>query len=101
METGDFFKRVDEVFHDWKYDHPRVLYALIRSLKPLVVVEVVFAARRIRAALPVEAISQKMEGVERVRYEVGNVRDGRVIHCDSYGSRFVSIPSSLAARARA
>ena len=40
VETGDFFKRVDEVFHDWKYDHPRILYALIRSLKPLVVVEV-------------------------------------------------------------
>lgn len=35
-----FFDEVDQVFATWKYDHPRILYALIRSLKPETVVEV-------------------------------------------------------------
>lgn len=36
----DFFETVERVFHDWHYDHPRILYALMRSLKPTVAVEV-------------------------------------------------------------
>lgn len=35
-----FFETVERVFYDWHYDHPRILYALIRALKPQVVVEV-------------------------------------------------------------
>ena len=40
MRTGEFFDKVDQLFHDWKYDHPRILYSLIRALKPIVAVEV-------------------------------------------------------------
>lgn len=40
MNTSAFFETVEKVFHDWTYDHPRVLYSLIRALKPKVVVEV-------------------------------------------------------------
>lgn len=36
----DFFERVEALFHDWHYDHPRILYALMRSLRPEVAVEV-------------------------------------------------------------
>jgi hypothetical protein len=32
--------RIEERFPDWQYGHPKVLYGLIRSLKPDVVVEV-------------------------------------------------------------
>lgn len=35
-----FFDTVEAQFKDWHYDHPRILYSLIRSLKPRVCVEV-------------------------------------------------------------
>lgn len=35
-----FFDTVERIFSDWHYDHPRVLYSLIRSLKPQTVVEI-------------------------------------------------------------
>lgn len=34
------FEQIESRFPDWHYDHPRILYALIRSLKPRVCVEV-------------------------------------------------------------
>ncbi len=40
MTTSNFFEKVEEVFATWHYDHPRILYSLIRSLKPKVCVEV-------------------------------------------------------------
>jgi len=36
----NFFETVESVFHDWRYDHPRILYSLIRAMKPSVAVEV-------------------------------------------------------------
>lgn len=36
----DFFQTVESLFHDWNYHHPRIIYALIRALKPKTVVEV-------------------------------------------------------------
>ena len=33
-------QRIEDLFPDWRYDHPRILYALIRSLKPEICVEV-------------------------------------------------------------
>lgn len=36
----DFYTKIDEVFSDWNYRHPRILYALIRWFQPKVVVEV-------------------------------------------------------------
>lgn len=35
-----FFETVEAQFKDWHYDHPRILYSLIRSLRPRVCVEV-------------------------------------------------------------
>jgi hypothetical protein len=35
-----FFDTVEKLFRDWNYGHPKVLYGLIRSLRPAVVVEV-------------------------------------------------------------
>lgn len=40
VSTADCFKTIQERFHDWFYENPIVLYGLIRSLKPQVVVEV-------------------------------------------------------------
>lgn len=40
MNTTGFFETVELIFHDWHYDHPRILYALIRAMKPQVVMEV-------------------------------------------------------------
>lgn len=40
MNTGEFFERVESMYKDWQYDHPRMLYSLIKLLKPQVVVEV-------------------------------------------------------------
>lgn len=40
MTTSTFFETVEALFHDWHYDHPRILYSLIRALKPETVVEV-------------------------------------------------------------
>lgn len=40
MTTTCFFETVEALFHDWNYHHPRILYSLIRALKPLTVVEV-------------------------------------------------------------
>lgn len=33
-------QRIEDRFPDWNYHHPRILYALIRSLKPAVCVEI-------------------------------------------------------------
>lgn len=38
--TSDFFTTVERLFHDWNYGHPKILYGLIRALKPEVCVEV-------------------------------------------------------------
>jgi len=40
MNTGEFFDKVESMYKDWQYDHPRLLHSLIRLLKPEVVVEV-------------------------------------------------------------
>lgn len=40
MTTSTFFETVEALFHDWNYGHPRMLYSLIRALKPEVCVEV-------------------------------------------------------------
>lgn len=40
MTTTDFFATVEARFHDWHYDHPRILYALIRSTKPNTAIEI-------------------------------------------------------------
>lgn len=40
MNTSDFFATVEALFHDWKYDHPRILYSLIRAQQPWNVVEI-------------------------------------------------------------
>lgn len=40
MNTASFFETVESIFHDWNYGHPKVLYGLIRALKPMSVVEV-------------------------------------------------------------
>lgn len=37
---ADFFHTVEEIFQDWHYAHPKVLYGLIRALRPEIVVEV-------------------------------------------------------------
>ena len=39
MTTSGFFETVEARFHDWHYDHPRILYSLMRSLKPRVAIE--------------------------------------------------------------
>jgi len=36
----NFHSYVDELFHDWNYGHPKILYGFIRAMKPQVVVEV-------------------------------------------------------------
>jgi len=36
----NFHAYVDELFHDWNYGHPKILYGFIRAMKPQVVVEV-------------------------------------------------------------
>lgn len=38
--TPDFFATVEALFHDWRYDHPKAIYGILRSLKPNVCVEV-------------------------------------------------------------
>lgn len=35
-----FYENVDKIFHDWNYGSPKVLYGLIRSLKPDVVCDI-------------------------------------------------------------
>jgi hypothetical protein len=40
MNTMDCFATIESRFTDWHYDHPKILYGLIRSLRPQVVVEV-------------------------------------------------------------
>lgn len=36
----NFHTYVEELFHDWNYGHPKILYGFIRAMKPQVVVEV-------------------------------------------------------------
>ncbi len=36
----NFFDKVEDVFKTWHYDHPRILYALMRSLRPTIAVEI-------------------------------------------------------------
>ncbi len=40
LTTSGFFETVERLFHDWNYRHPAILYALMRSLKPKVAVEI-------------------------------------------------------------
>lgn len=40
MNSASAFETIERIFHDWKYGHPKVIYGLIRALKPEVVVEV-------------------------------------------------------------
>lgn len=35
-----FFDNVDKIFKDWNYNHPRILYSLIRAAKPRSIIEV-------------------------------------------------------------
>lgn len=37
---SDFYTNVDKVFHDWNYSTPKLLYGLVRTLRPKVIVEV-------------------------------------------------------------
>lgn len=37
---NDFYVNVEKVFKDWNYGHPKVLYGLIRSMRPKTVVEI-------------------------------------------------------------
>lgn len=37
---SDFYNNVEKVFKDWNYGHPKVLYGLIRSMRPRTVVEI-------------------------------------------------------------
>lgn len=39
MTTTGFFETVEKVFETWRYDHPRILYALCRSLRPRTVID--------------------------------------------------------------
>lgn len=36
---SDFYSNVDQIFHDWNYGNPKILYGLVRSLKPSRVVD--------------------------------------------------------------
>lgn len=40
MNTASFFDTVESIFHDWNYGHPKVLWGLVRALRPKVVLEV-------------------------------------------------------------
>ena len=40
MNTTGFFETVEDRFKDWNYGHPKVIWGLIRAMKPSVVVEV-------------------------------------------------------------
>lgn len=40
MNTGEFFDKVESMYKDWQYDHPRLLYSLIKLLRPAVALEV-------------------------------------------------------------
>jgi hypothetical protein len=36
----DFYNHVNQLFHDWSYGHPHILYGLMRSMRPHVAVEI-------------------------------------------------------------
>ena len=36
---NNYFDYIEELFHDWRYDHPKIMYGIIRAIKPDVVVE--------------------------------------------------------------
>ena len=38
--NNNYFDYLEELFHDWKYDHPKILYGIVRSMKPDVIIEV-------------------------------------------------------------
>ncbi len=40
MNTADCFATIERLFHDWHYDHPKILYGLIRSFRPTHVLEI-------------------------------------------------------------
>lgn len=37
--NNDYFDYLEELFHDWRYDHPKIMYGIVRAMKPDVVVE--------------------------------------------------------------
>jgi len=38
--NNDYFDYLEQLFHDWRYDHPKIMYGIVRAMKPDVVVEV-------------------------------------------------------------
>ena len=58
---SDFFTTVERVFATWHYDHPRILYALMRSLKPKVAVEI-GTYRGYAACYMAQALKENGEG---------------------------------------
>lgn len=38
--NNNYFDYLEELFHDWRYDHPKIMYGIVRAMKPDVVVEV-------------------------------------------------------------
>lgn len=38
--NNDYFDYIEQLFHDWRYDHPKIMYGIIRAMKPDVVIEV-------------------------------------------------------------
>ena len=38
--NNDYFDYLEQLFHDWRYDHPKIMYGIVRAMKPEVVVEV-------------------------------------------------------------
>lgn len=58
---ADFYSNVGRVFSDWNYGHPIVLYGLIRSMKPDVIVEV-GTYRGFGAAWMAKAVQENNKG---------------------------------------
>ena len=57
----DQLQKIEDRFPDWRYDHPRILYALIRAMKPEVCVEV-GTYRGYAACYMAEAMRQNGKG---------------------------------------
>jgi hypothetical protein len=58
---NDFYVNVERVFQDWNYGHPKVLYGLIRSMRPKVVVEI-GTYRGFGAAWMAKALQENNDG---------------------------------------
>lgn len=40
LSKMNFNDEIEKLFHDWNYGHPKILYGLIRSMKPASIVEI-------------------------------------------------------------